>query len=150
MSDDDDRRPTPSLGEDLRPGVFVDGKSKRRFKTQKQRSKKQERRIAKEIGGKRSSTSGAVRTKGYTTRGSSGDVTAAERGFKVEAKYTDNASFRITEDVIAKIMVEAAEAGQDWVIQADIYGFKSNLVPQSVAILDWDKFIELTGGHEDE
>lgn len=143
MADDDDDFPMPTIGEDREPGLMKDGKDPKRFKKQKQRSKRQENRVASQMGGRRSSTSGAVRTKGYSQKGVSGDVRAFDKGFLVEAKYTDAKSFRITEDVLIKAASEALAAGQDWVVSADINGFDSSLISQSIAILDWDTFLQL-------
>jgi hypothetical protein len=121
-----------------------------RFKRQKRRSKEQEQRIAKQTDGKRSSTSGAVKgtRSGYSPTGISGDVTASERGFKVEAKYTDKKSYRIDEETVVKVMLEAEDDGLDWVIQVDIHGFDSSSSPKSFAVLDWDTFLRITEQHE--
>ena len=135
MSDDD--KPNVKLGS--KPVRF--NFSARKFKKQKSKSKRQESSIAEEMSGRRSPSSGAVRKRGYSVKGTPGDVTSREAGFRVEAKYTDNKSFRITEDVVAKTISEANQAGLDWVLQVDIYGFSMRSLPERFAILDWDTFL---------
>jgi hypothetical protein len=133
-------------GRGITPKLDYSNPDPAKFKRQKRRSKNQEQRIAGEVGGKRSSTSGAQRgmKSGYSPNGTSGDVTSTERGFKVEAKYTDKQTFRIDEETVVKVMLEADSEDLDWVLQVDINGFKSSSSPKSFAVIDWDTFLRLT------
>lgn len=139
-------------GDDDKPGISppldYSNRDPKKFKRQKRRSKKQEKRIAKEMSGRRSATSGATKgmKSGYSPRGTTGDVTSEERGFKVEAKYTDKKSFRIDEKTVVKTMLEAEAEDLDWVLQVDIHGFDSDLPPNRFAVLDWETFLRLTDG----
>jgi len=120
---------------------LLKGQDRKTQKRKRRRSIKQEDRIAKEVGGRRVPGSGnAAVLKGHNTRGKTGDVTTKE--FKIEAKYTDKKSFRITEDVILKAFVEASTEGMDWLLQVDIYGFDTS-APNKLAVLDWEVFLEL-------
>ena len=135
----DDESYIPEDGHEF--GSLLKGQDRKTQKRKRRRSIKQEDRIAKEVGGRRVPGSGnAAVLKGHNTRGKTGDVTTKE--FKIEAKYTDNKSFRITEDVILKAFVEASTEGMDWLLQVDIYGFDTS-APNKLAVLDWEVFLEL-------
>lgn len=101
-------------------------------KTVKQRSRKQEERIAREMGGKVTPGSGSVAT-------AKGDVARTRWGFRVEAKYTDAKSFRLTKDVLEKIRREALSRGENWMIQLDF----TRKPARRVAVLDYEVLLGL-------
>jgi len=135
----DDDSYIPEEGREF--GSLLKGQDRKAQKRKRRRSIKQEDRVAKEVGGHRVPGSGnAARLPGHNTRGRTGDVSVRE--FKIEAKYTDKKSFRITEDVVLKAFAEAEMEGKDWLLQVDIYGFDTT-APNKLAVLDWEVFLEL-------
>ena len=72
------------------------------WKTRKDKSKKQENRIAKQTGGRTIAGSGSGRTKG--------DVNT--KFFKIEAKRTDKESISLRKDWLRKISSEALSEGK--------------------------------------
>lgn len=102
------------------------------FKTKKN-SNKQEKRIAKELGGRRIPGSGS-------RWDSKGDVKTKK--FLVEAKTTTHKSFSVSSDILAKVELEAVGTGRTPVVSVELTG---GSVPKRYAVLSWEDFLALTG-----
>lgn len=103
------------------------------FSRNKHVSKKQESRIASDIGGKTLPGSGAsdfykgdVRKKGELL---------------VEAKTTSKESYSLRLDTIDKVRAEAAQNGEDWAMQIEFQGQQGQ--NRKVAVIDWYRYLEL-------
>lgn len=92
------------------------------YTTPRDRATKQEKAIAKRLGGRRQSNSGA-------TAHHKGDVKAP--GFLVEAKFTDKESMVLHGAVLDKIENEAALEGKEPLMELDINGRKWVVMLQS-------------------
>ncbi len=102
-------------------------------KIRRKRSKKQEEKIAQEMGGQVVPGSGAI-------AGMKSDVVAERLGFRVEDKYTDNKSYSMTRNVIDKIRREALSSGENWLLQVDLHGGGPT---RRLAVLDYEVFLTL-------
>jgi hypothetical protein len=87
--------------------------------------RKQEQRIAKELGGSVNALSGALDRKG--------DVRAP--GLLVEAKWTGKKQFTIRSAVVEKIVSEAWAEGRRPIVQVD-------LNEKHYALVEWDYVLE--------
>lgn len=94
-------------------------------------SQKQEKRIAKDVGGARVAGSGS---KWYAK----GDVRSD--GFLVEAKTTGNKSFPVTQKVLEKISLEAVKTGRIPVLAVEFTGGEKR---EQFALLSWSDFLYL-------
>ena len=106
--------------------AFMDKAEKtRNLSNSHRRSVKQEESLAKKLGGRRTPASGA--------RDIKGDVRI--KGIsRIEAKTTKNASFSVTREMVDKIEMAAASAGEVPAMVVEFHdGFGKNL--KSVAIL---------------
>jgi len=100
-------------------------------KIRRKRSRKQEEKIAQEMGGKVVPGSGSI-------AGMKSDVVAERLGFRVEAKYTDNKSYSVTRTVIDKIRREALSSGENWLLQVDLHGGGPT---RRLAVMDYEVFL---------
>jgi hypothetical protein len=87
--------------------------------------RKQEQRIARELGGSVNVASGALDRKG--------DVRGP--GVLVEAKWTGKKQFTVRADVVEKIVSEAWAEGRTPIVQVDLNGKHYGLV-------EWDYILE--------
>jgi len=83
-------------------------------------SKRQEKKTAREFGGRRTQGSG---NKWHDK----GDVKTPK--FLIECKTTDAASYRLDKATIQKIQIEAAMAGKEPVLRIDIQGLELAVIP---------------------
>ena len=92
------------------------------------KSRKQEKRLALDIGGKTVSGSGSK----WTAKGDAKSVK-----FLVEAKETEKESYSLKKQIFEKIYMEALKEGREPVMQIRIQNVK-------VAIISWEHFLALT------
>jgi hypothetical protein len=98
----------------------------------KTRSKLQEKRIAKDVGGKVQKASGA-------TAFAKGDVRT--EGLLIEAKTTGQRSYRVDISEITKIQSEAlAKGASDWAMQIEFQGQLGQ--NRKIAIIDWFTYLQ--------
>jgi len=101
-------------------------------------SRKQERRVAEDIGGRTQPASGAMPH-------AKGDVRKLGR-LRVEAKTTWAGSYRLTEEVLDKIAAHASY-GEIPVVVVDFVDKKTNKVKRSVAVVPYEDWVkEVNGG----
>lgn len=97
-----------------------------KLSTTKQRSRAQERKIAKEVGGKVVKGSGCMRH-------AKGDVKMEQ--FLIEAKTTDAASYALTVETMNKVIDEGLEIGKEAILQLDFRKHQLRL-----AVVPWMNF----------
>lgn len=97
------------------------------------RSKDQERRVARDVGGSTTPASGAFWSH-------KGDVRSDE--FLIEAKYTDRRSIAIRKEIWEKIRKEALIDGRTPVLALEVQD-------RRLAVLDWEDFLALLAAARD-
>lgn len=98
------------------------------------KSRLQETRIAKDIGGRRQKASGA-------TDFAKGDV-RKQGEIRVEAKTTGARTFILKLSDVSKIREEALLGGaEDWAMQVEFQGQMG--ANRKLAIIDWNRFMQL-------
>lgn len=102
----------------------------------KKKSKKQEKRIAREVGGKQTPGSGS-------RWNAKGDVKTSS--LLIEAKTTTHRSFSVTSTILDKISEEAVLCGRTPVLSVEI---TSGIRPKRYAVLAWEDFLALSGESE--
>lgn len=90
-------------------------------------SVRQERRVAKQVGGRVQPGSG-------NQWSAKGDVKTAEH--LIECKTTDGKGYRLTVEVLRKIETEAAKAGRRPVLQVEF-----RLERRRYAVIPWEEFL---------
>ncbi len=108
-------------------------KTPKRHGTTKYKSIPQEKRTAKEFGGRTTPMSGAGNVKG--------DVLSDE--FLIECKTTSKTQFTVRLDVLAKLVKEAANASKTPLMQIDLDDEGRGL-NRSWVLIPKDEFLELT------
>lgn len=108
----------------------------------KKKANKQEKGIAKFLGGRRTAQSGR-----YT--GKRGDVETED--FMVEVKYTEAMTYILRLDYLRKLNEKAAKEGKDWVMIIEFLRRGDVKHPiKSLVVMDLDVFDELRKGGKDE
>lgn len=97
--------------------------------------KNEERRTAREIGGRKTRASGSL----------DGDGDSKNERWMVEEKRTEADSYRLGRDTLLKAMTQAARQGKDWVMKVRLPTL--NMV---LAVMRWDSALSLINGNEDE
>lgn len=98
----------------------------------KDRPRKQEEEVARDIGGKRVKASGALRHM-------PGDAT--NRDYLVDAK-TSNRSFALNAATLRKVTLEGASKGKIGILQVELEDLPSHM--RKWAVVEWSHFLELS------
>lgn len=97
-------------------------------------SRRQERSVANDIGGRVQVASGA-------TDFAKGDVRAMGE-LRIECKTTSSGSYSLKKNDITKITTEALSGGlEDWAMQIEFQGQMG--IHKKVAVIDWNTFLDL-------